>query len=145
MGIELRAEYPSARARTCWITKASRICTRKKKTARSPKSYRLIKGGGGSGESRDVARVGMVWSGRRQQSGSRPRSGRGVEQPQDPFVHAKHDGGAGDGAQEMGRQAAVEADEPLLAPDELEALDEARVLGPAVLHRGLPEARAGDL
>lgn len=60
-----------------------------------------------------------------------------VEQTEDAFVHAKHDGGAGYGSHEMGSEAAVEAHQALLDPDELEALDQPGVLGQAVLHRRL--------
>ena len=61
-----------------------------------------------------------------------------VEEPEDALVHAEHDGGAGDGPEQVGRHSAVEAEHALLFEDQLEALDQVGVFGPAVGDRGLP-------
>ena len=51
---------------------------------------------------------------------------------QDALVHAEHDGGTRDRPEEMRGHAAVEAHHALFLEDELEALDESGVLGPAI-------------
>lgn len=62
----------------------------------------------------------------------------GVEDLENALVHAEHDGGRGNGPHEVRSQAAVQADEALFLPDQLEAVYEARVLGLSVGHRCLP-------
>ena len=59
---------------------------------------------------------------------------RRVQQSQDAFVHAEHDSSTGDGPEEMGRHASVEAEHALFLEDELEALDESGIFWPAVSH-----------
>ncbi len=71
--------------------------------------------------------------------------GRGAEKPENPLVHAKHNRRTRDGSKEVGGEAAVEADEAFLPPDQPEALDQAGVLVAAVGHRGLSESRSHHL
>lgn len=70
---------------------------------------------------------------------------RRVEEAQDDFVHGKHHCRARNRAHEVRRQAAVEAHEAFLLPDELEALDQAGVLELAVSHGGLSQTRSSNL
>ena len=65
---------------------------------------------------------------------TRVLSRRRLKQPQNPLVHAEHDGGARHRPHQVRRHAAVQPREALLEPHPPEALHQARVLGPAVGH-----------
>lgn len=62
----------------------------------------------------------------------------GAKERKEKLVHAEHDGGAGDGAKEMRRHAAVQTDHSFFLENELETLHQAGVFGDAVSWRGLP-------
>lgn len=70
---------------------------------------------------------------------------RGVEESENALIHGKHDGRAGHCSHEMGSQAAVETHETLFNPDELEALNQARVLGQPIVHRRLSKSGSRNL
>ena len=65
--------------------------------------------------------------------------------PQHKLIYAKRNDSRGQRPNHMGSQASIQSRHTFLLSDQTEALQQARVFGPAILHRRLTQSRSNNL